>query len=93
MHAYGPSEGRTHTCELKICRHIEQQLRDICFINGDKFYVQADRGYNMRNIVVVTFQGVNLTVIQRRMNRSNGSVRVTVEWSCKEVKMYWTVVD
>lgn len=61
-------------------------------MDGEQYYVHADRGYNGWDVVDVPLQSAKLTAGKRRADKITSSVRVTVEWSYKEVKFYWTVV-
>lgn len=93
LHAYGPMEGRRHDWALYLRSGIEDQLDDVCFIDGVQYYIHGDSGYNRRITVDVPFQGANLPVAMRAANEATAAVRVTVEWTYMEVKLYWTTVD
>lgn len=93
LHAFGPLEGCRHDWALFVRSNIETQLENVCFVNGVQFYVHADSGYNRRTVIDVPFQGAHLTRAQKKANTATASVRVTVEWAYKEVKLYWTTVD
>ena len=61
---------------------------------GDKQYVfYGDSGYNHCSYLEVPLDGANLSPGRIRFNRAMSSVRITVEWAFKEVKMHWTSVD
>lgn len=93
LHAHGPMEGRRHDWALYVSSGIEQQLEDVCTVNGVQHYVHADSGYNRRRTVDVPFQGADLTAEAVAANNSTAKVRVTVEWSYQEVKLYWSTTD
>ena len=93
LHAHGPIAGCRHDWALYVRSNIEQQLREVLSVGGCQYYVHGDSGYNRRDVVDVPFQGAHLSGAQLAANRTTSSVRVTVEWSYKDVKLYWTVVD
>lgn len=56
-------------------------------------YGHADSGYNRLPVVDVPFQGNNLSAQQLEVNKKTASVRMRVEWSYQEVKLYSSSVD
>lgn len=93
IHAHGPMEGRRHDWALYVESDIERQLREVCLLGGEQYYIHADSGYNRRDVIDVPFQGANICPAARAANESTARARVTVEWCYKEIKLYWTTVD
>lgn len=71
---------------------MEHQLQEVRPIVDNKYYIHNDSVYNGRVYLDVQFQDVTLSSARRATNRSTASVRVTVEWIYKEVKIYWTAL-
>lgn len=93
LHAYGPMEGRRHDWTLYVRSGIEEQLSVCLMVNGVQYCIYGDSGYNRRVFMEVPFDGSNLTAGQRAFNEAMSTVRVTVEWIFKEIKLYWASVD
>lgn len=55
LHADRPVECRRHNWALYVRSGIEQQLNDVCTIDGVQHYEHADNGYNRRLVVDVPF--------------------------------------
>lgn len=93
LHASGPLEGCRHDWALYVNSGIEPQLEEMMLHDGVQYFIHGDSGYNERVFMDVPFSSANLTPAQRAANMSTASVRVTVEWMYKEVKLYWSTVD
>ena len=92
--AFGPLEGRRHDWTLYIRSDAEDLLHIVLEVrDGMKYCIFADSGYNERWFLRIPFQGSNLIASQRAFNKSMSSVRVTVEWMFKEIKIHWPVID
>lgn len=74
-------------------KKMDEQLDAVCNMNGEQFLIHGDTGYNPRHFLDFPFAGVNLSIVKRAANKATCSVRVTVEWMYKEVKLYWTTSD
>lgn len=85
--------GSRHEWVLYVRSDIERKIRDVLNVDNVQYYVHVDSGYNRREVVDVPFQRAHLTAVQRATNRSTSSVRVTLEWLYKEVKLYWSTVN
>lgn len=86
-------EGRRHDLALYKKSDTEESLRGVYFANWKRYYFSAKGGYNRRDVVDVPFQEYNVSQAAQRENRKNKSVRLSVEWSYMEVKLYWKTVD
>ena len=93
LHAFGPLEGRRHDWTLYIRSGIEEQLPSALLVDGKQYCIYGDSGYNRRIFLEVPFQGSSLSSAQKAFNAGMSSVRVTVEWMFKEIKIYWSSVD
>ena len=93
MHLHGPVEGRRHDWTLYVRGNLDEVLPVVFEIGARKFCVYSDSGYNPRWYLEVPFQGSNLSAQQRAYNKLMSSVRITVEWIFKEVKLCYTTVD
>ena len=94
LDAFGPLEGRRHDWTLYIHSDAEDLLPIVLeVIDGMKYCIFADSGYNERWFLRTPSQGSNLTASQRAFIKAVSSVRVTVEWVFKEIKIYWPVID
>ena len=93
MHAHGPMAGSRHDWALYVASDMDEQLQEVCYVNGVQYYFHGDTGYNRRHYLDVPFAGGNLSPAQRAANKSTGAARVTVEWMYKEIKLYWTTSD
>lgn len=72
-------EGIRHDWTLYVCSNIKNQLENVCFVDGDKYYVHVDCGYKLRSVVDVPFQGEKLSAAASSANYHLNSVRVTAE--------------
>lgn len=88
LHAHGLMKNRRHYWTLLLEGNIEEQLKDSCVVNGELFHVPADCGYNRRDAVDALFQDASLIPAALATNNANASIRVTIEWSYKESKLY-----
>ncbi|OWZ13887.1 hypothetical protein PHMEG_00012713 [Phytophthora megakarya] len=59
------------------------------------FRIFGDQAYGNDEVLVSPFAGAvgNLTVDQKRVNKSMSKVRVSVEWGYGQVTNYWTALD
>lgn len=60
----------------------ERQLEEVCFVDGKQYCVNADSGYNRRNVVVAPFAGSALSAGRLAANREAVEMTVTIEWWC-----------
>lgn len=93
MHVYGPVEGRRHDWTLYVRSELESILPAALDFEGKRYCIYGDSGYNRRWFMEVPNQGSNLTGNQKAFNKAMASVRITVEWIFKEVKLYFTTMD
>lgn len=93
LHASGPLEGCRHDWALYVNSGIDEQFGDMMFLDGVQYFIHGDSGYNERAFLDIPFSGAHLTPVQKAANKETATVRVTVEWMYKEVKLYWTTVD
>ena len=93
LHMHGPVEGRRHDWTLYTQSGMDSLLPVVLDVNGKRFCVYTDSGYNRRWYLEAPFQGSNLKANQLEFNKTMYSVRITVEWIFKEVKLYYNAVD
>jgi len=93
MHACGPIEGRRHDWTLHIRSGLDETLPALLDVSGTRYCIYGDSGYNRRWYLEVPFKGTTLTPAQTAFNKAMSSIRISVEWIFKEVKMHFTVVD
>ena len=93
LHFCGPIEGRRHDWTLCVRSELDAILPSVLKIDGKRFYLFGDSGYNRRWYMEFPFQGSELSEAQRAFNKAMSSVRISVEWIFKEVKMQFTVMD
>lgn len=77
--ALGPMEGRKDYWPHYVCRNIEKQLENVCFVDGEKYYFHGDSCYNDRDVVDDPFKGAHLSAAASVTNSQSASIRVTVE--------------
>lgn len=58
-----------------------------------QYYVHAASGYIRQNVIDVPFQRANITPGQVVWNKKTFPVRMRVECSYMEVKLYWTAIE
>lgn len=88
-----PVVGRRHDWYMYIMSGLDEVLPEVLLIDGIRYCIWGDPGYNNRWYLETPFQGANLTPAQQALNTAMSSVRITVEWAFKEVKLYWASVD
>lgn len=89
----GPVVGRRHDWFLYMNSGLEEILPVVLNIEGERFCIWGDPGYNNRWFLETPFQGANLSLAQKAFNTAISTVRITVEWAFEQVKLYWTSVD
>lgn len=62
-------------------------------MHGLQCFLHSDSGYNARHYLDLPFVGAMLSAQQLAVNSSSGSLRVTVKWMYKEIKLYWFTMD
>ena len=93
LHFCGPIEGRRHDWTLYVKSELDAILPSVLKIDGMRFCLFEDSGYNRRWYTEVLFQGSELSAAQRAFHKAMSSVRISVEWILKEVKRQFTVMD
>ena len=93
LHMYGPMEGCRH--DLTMFRHsnLGGHLNEHMLISGRQFYVYADSAYQLQPYMMVGYRGNELSEQQRKFNMDMSKARITVEWTFKEIKKFFTHVD
>lgn len=93
QHVYGPLEGRRHDWTLYIRSELDEVLPMVLEVDGVRYCIYGDSGYNARWYMEVPFQGATLSAAQKAFNKAMSSVRISVEWLFKEIKMHFVTVD
>ena len=93
LHVYGPIEGRRHDWTMYTHSGLNEHLPEILNIDGERYCIYGDSGYNRRWFIEVPYQGSNLTPAQVAFYTAMASVRITMEWIFKELKLYFTSMD
>ena len=93
QHLYGPLEGRRHDWTLYVRSKMDEILPRVLFVQGKRYCIYGDSGYNQRWFIDVPFQGSNVSPAQVAFNRAMSSVRISVEWVFKVVKMQFPTID
>lgn len=93
VHLFGPMEGRRHDWTLYVQSDLDSVLPEVLDLPLKRFCIYGDSGYNRRWYIEVPHQGSNLSAAQSAFNRAMSSVRITVEWIFKEVKLYFPTMD
>ena len=60
---------------------------------GKQYCIYGDSGYNQRWFIDVPFQGSNIFPAQCAFNKAMSSVRISVDWIFKEVKLQFSAID
>ena len=90
---YGPEVGRRHDITVLRSSGVSEILQDCLQIDGEQFYIFADKAYILRPWMQVGFDSTTATVEQQMFNTEMCKVREAVEWSYKEIKLMWTRND
>ena len=93
VHAFGPLEGRMHDWTLYVKSELDEMLPYVLNYGNEKFCLFGDSGYNERWYLIVPFSGTSMNPPQQLFNKSMSSVRITIEWIFKEIKLYYSTVD
>lgn len=93
VHIYRPLEGRRHDWTLYVRSKMDEILPRVLAVQGKRYCIYGDSGYNQRWFIDVPFQGSNVSPAQSAFNRAMSSVRISVEWIFKEVKMQFPDID
>eukprot|EP00171_Calliarthron_tuberculosum_P005259 IDg5259t1 len=93
IHGYGPVEGRRHDWTLCTRSGLEQTQPTVLINNGTQYCLYGDSGYVRRWFLQVPYDGSNINVDEREMNKAMSAARVSVEWIFKEVKLYYNTLD
>lgn len=93
FHLYGPVEGRRPDAYLYRESGVDLLLQQHLHIDGEQFYLYADKAYVVRPWMQTAFPGPTLTAEQAEFNRSMNTVRTAVEWSYGEVKKNFSTQD
>lgn len=93
FHLFEPFVGRRHDWYMYLLSGIDQILPEALQIEIHRYCVWGDPGYNNRCFLETPSQGENLTPTQQAFNTAMLSIRISVEWTFKEVKLYWSTVD
>jgi DDE superfamily endonuclease len=72
---------------------IDQILQTSLLISGRPYYLYGDIVYTLRPNLQAGFRGSTISPDEVAINASMSKVRVTVEWSFRDVKQYFTHVD
>ena len=84
---YGPVEGCRHDGGMLAESHLLDQLQLHAYTpNGES-------AYPLRVHLQAAYQGNRLTNLQKGYNTAMTNVRVSVEWSFKEILTYFAFVD
>ena len=92
-HVHGPLEGRCHDWALYIRSELDELLPSVLEVDVVCYCIYGDSGYNPRWFMEVPFQGATLSTAQLAFNKAMASVRISVEWVFKEIKMHFVTVD
>ena len=68
-------------------------LPRVLSVEGKQYYIYGDFGYNQRWFIDVPFQGSNISPAQSAFSKAMSSVRISVEWIFKEVKLQFSAID
>ena len=90
---YGPEVGRRHDLTLLRESGLEERLQGCLNIGGRQYYLYGDAAYMMRPWMQVAFPRIWATVEQEIYNTRMSAVRVSVEWSYKDLKQLWSQND
>lgn len=93
LQAAGHLEGRRHNRKLCMRGGIDEQRINECDAGGVTYYVHSNCGCNYEDNIDVPFQDAHITAAPVMCNNEIALVRLTVQWSYIEVKLYWTTVD
>lgn len=93
MQARVPITESRHDWALYIASNLDEQLHEVCNVNGVQFYFHGDTKYNRRNYVDVPFAGGNLSAAKRAAKKATRAARITKEWMYEEIRLYWTTPD
>jgi hypothetical protein len=93
LHLYGPIEGRRNDMMLYRESQIDEVMQSSSNILGVQYCLYDDPAYCLRLYLQVGFQGSNLTGDQIQFNSSMSKVRIAVEWTFRDIKMYFTHID
>ena len=88
-----PIEGRRHDWTLYVRSDLDAIIPTVLEIDGKRFCLFGDSGYNRRWYMEVPFQGSELSAAQRAFDRAMSSACISAEWIFKEVKMQFTVME
>jgi DDE superfamily endonuclease len=93
LHMYGPIEGRRHDMTLYRESLIDEIMQTSMNILGVQHCLYGDPAYCLRPYLQVGFQGSNLTEDHIQFNSSMSKVLIAVEWTFRDIKMYFTHID
>jgi nuclease HARBI1 len=90
FHIFGPFEGRRHDMHLYAESGLDEILSEELLIDGFQHYIFGDSGYTLRPYLMTPFEGGNLTEDEALFNKWMSTARVSVEWTFKDVKKYFS---
>ena len=93
MHVYGPLEGRRPDWTMYTRSSLDDHLSEVLDVDGERYCIYGNSGYNRRWFVEVPYQGSNLTPPHVAFDKEMSAVRITVEWIFKELKLRFTTVE
>ena len=93
FHISRPVVGRRHDWYMYMQSGLDEILAVALDYAGTRYCIYGDPGYNNRWFLETPFQGSNISPEQQTFNTAMSSIRITVEWAFKEVKLYWTSLD
>ena len=93
VHAFGPLEGRRHDWTLYVKSELDEMLPYVLNYGKEKFCLFGDSGYHERWYLIVPFTGTSMNPPQQLFNKSMSSVRISIEWIFKEIKLYFSTID
>lgn len=90
---WGPEVGRRYDLTLLRKSGWKAVLEDGLLIQGSQYHIYCDPAYLMMPYMQVPFIVIGENAEQKAFSKKMSAVRVSVEWSYKDVKQMWSCND